>query len=177
WSSSPTNGQQRRDWRISMSKLKLNITMSLHGYVAGPDQSTRATALGLPKRGDRAADPSPRPSHGSSGETFRPIPPRGPSQAATGHRYGGPQMRPRTSAVDGHLRAFSGRDLALESQIASLAAAETWAHGWRRFFAVLSGVGGTCVGMYLRTTQRWRKDGSLVRYLLRRRRGLLERDR
>ena len=28
-----------------------------------------------------------------------------------------------------------------------------------------SGVGGICVGMYLRTTQRRRKDGSLVRYL------------
>src|SRR5213594_3382068 len=28
-----------------------------------------------------------------------------------------------------------------------------------------SGVGANCVGMYLRTTQRWRKDGSLVRYL------------
>jgi hypothetical protein len=30
---------------------------------------------------------------------------------------------------------------------------------------VSSGVGGICVGMYLRTTQRRRKDGSLVRYL------------
>jgi hypothetical protein len=30
---------------------------------------------------------------------------------------------------------------------------------------VSSGVGGTCVGMYLRTTQRRRKDGSVVRYL------------
>jgi len=29
----------------------------------------------------------------------------------------------------------------------------------------MSGVGGICVGMYLRTTQRRRKDGSLVRYL------------
>src|SRR3990172_12889698 len=28
-----------------------------------------------------------------------------------------------------------------------------------------SGVGGICVGMYLRATQRRRKDGSLVRYL------------
>src|SRR6266498_1419055 len=37
-----------------------------------------------------------------------------------------------------------------------------------RFFCllhVLSGVAGTFVGMYLRTTQRRRKDGSLVRYL------------
>src|SRR5256712_11831226 len=41
WSSSPTNRQQRRDRRISMSRLKLNITMSLDGYVAGPDQSTQ----------------------------------------------------------------------------------------------------------------------------------------
>ena len=32
-------------------------------------------------------------------------------------------------------------------------------------FGVVSGVTGRCVGMYLRTTQRWRKDGSLVRYL------------
>jgi transposase len=31
--------------------------------------------------------------------------------------------------------------------------------------ALLSGVGGICVGMYLRSTQRRRKDGSLVRYL------------
>ena len=30
---------------------------------------------------------------------------------------------------------------------------------------VSSGVVGICVGMYLRTTQRRRKDGSLVRYL------------
>ena len=32
-------------------------------------------------------------------------------------------------------------------------------------FGVPSGVGGMCVGMYLRSTQRRRKDGSLVRYL------------
>src|SRR5207247_3550318 len=41
WSSSPTNRQQRRDRRISMSRLNLHITMSLEGYVAGPDQSTQ----------------------------------------------------------------------------------------------------------------------------------------
>jgi hypothetical protein len=37
-------GQHRRDWRISMSKLKLNIAMSLDGYVAGPDQTLGASA-------------------------------------------------------------------------------------------------------------------------------------
>ena len=42
---------------------------------------------------------------------------------------------------------------------------KAWAHVFGMVVALLSGVGGIGVGMYLRSTQRRRKDGSLVRYL------------